>query len=181
MNPVGTAFSRADQPGRAPSFWNTAADIASLGEFVRSFINTNDRRNSPLFLAGEDFGTARAAGLAAYLNEHQIPVHGVVLLSMTMSADSLAGDAQYITLLPSLIMAAWHHKKLAPELSAMSAEQISGQARQFASREYLHALYKGDRMSPEERTKVIAGSVAADRALQGLRRQQQSAHHAGPL
>ena len=156
VNPVGTAFSRADQPGRAPSFWNTAADIASLGEFVRSFINTNDRRNSPLFLAGEDFGTARVAGLAAYLNDHQIPVHGVVLLSMTMSADSLAGDAQYITLLPSLILAAWHHKKLAPELSAMSAEQISGQARQFASREYLHALYKGDRMSPDERTKVIA-------------------------
>lgn len=156
VNPVGTALSRADQPGRAPSFWNTAADIASLGEFVRSFINTNDRRNSPLFLAGEDFGTARVAGLAAYLNEHQIPVHGVVLLSMTMSADSLAGDAQYITLLPSLIMAAWHHKKLAPELNAMSAEQISGQARQFTSREYLHSLYKGDRMSPDERTKVIA-------------------------
>jgi carboxypeptidase C (cathepsin A) len=38
----------------------------------------------------------------------------------------------------------------------MSAEQISGQARQFASREYLHALYKGDRMTPEERTKVVA-------------------------
>ena len=53
-------------------------------------------------------------------------------------------------------MAAWHHKKLAPEMNAMSAEQISGQARQFASREYLHALYKGDRMSPEERTKAIA-------------------------
>ena len=181
VNPVGTAFSRPDQPSRGPSFWNTAADIASLGEFVRSFLNTNNRRNSPLFLAGEDFGTARAAGLAAYLNEHQIPVHGVVLLSMTMSADALAGDAQYITLLPSLIMAAWHHKKLAPELSAMSAEQISGQARQFASREYLHALYKGDRMTPEERTKVIAEPVPADRALQGLRRQQQFAHYPGPL
>jgi carboxypeptidase C (cathepsin A) len=38
----------------------------------------------------------------------------------------------------------------------MSAEQIAGQARQFASREYLHALYKGDRMTPEERTKVVA-------------------------
>ena len=78
-------------------------------------------------------------------------------------------------------MAAWHHKKLAPEMNAMSAEQISGQARQFASREYLHALYKGDRMTPEERTKVVAEPVAADRALQGLHRQQQSAHHAGPL
>jgi carboxypeptidase C (cathepsin A) len=156
VNPVGTAFSRPDQPARGPNFWNTAADIASLGEFVRSFLNTGDRRNSPLFLAGEDFGTARAAGLAAYLNEHQIPIHGVVLLSMTPSADALAGDEQYITLLPSLVMSAWHHKKLAPDLTAMSAEQISGQARQFASRDYLHALYKGDRMSPEERTKVVA-------------------------
>jgi carboxypeptidase C (cathepsin A) len=156
VNPVGTAFSRPDQPSRGPNFWNTAADIASLGEFVRSFINTYNRRNSPLFLAGEDFGTARAAGLTAYLTEHQIPVHGVALLSMTMSADALAGDEQYITLLPSLVMAAWSHKKLAPELTAMSAEQISGQARQFASREYLHALYKGDRMAPEERSKVVA-------------------------
>jgi carboxypeptidase C (cathepsin A) len=156
VNPVGTAFSRPDQPARGPSFWNTAADVASLGEFVRSFINTNNRRNSPLFLAGEDLGTARVAGLAAYLTEHEIPVQGVVLLSMTMSADSLAGDEQYMTLLPSLIMAAWYHKKLAPELTAMSAEQISGQARQFVSREYLHALYEGDRMTPEERTKVVA-------------------------
>jgi carboxypeptidase C (cathepsin A) len=156
VNPVGTAFSRPDQPGRGPNFWNTAADTASLAAFVRTFINASNRRNSPLFLAGEDFGTARAAGVAAYLNEHQIPVQGVVLLSLTMSADSLAGDTQYITLLPSLIMAAWHHKKLSPELTAMSAEQISGQARQFASREYLHALYKGDRMTADERAKVVA-------------------------
>jgi len=156
VNPVGTGFSRPAQPSRGPNFWNSVADIASLGEFVRSFVNQYNRRNSPLFLAGEDFGTARAAGLAAYLTEHQIPVHGLVLLSMAISADAVAGDAQYITLLPSLIMSAWYHKKLSPELTAMSAEQISGQARQFASREYLHALYKGDRLTPEERTKAVA-------------------------
>jgi len=156
VNPVGTAFSRPDQPSHAASFWNTAGDIASLGEFVRSYVNQTNRRTSPLFLAGEDFGTGRAAGLAAYLNEHQIPVQGLALFSMTASADATAGDAQYITLLPSLVMSAWFHKKLAPELSAMSAEQIAGQARQFASREYLHALYKGDRMTAEERSKVIA-------------------------
>jgi len=156
VNPVGTAFSRPDQPSHGPNFWNTAADVASLAEFVRSFINTNNRRNSPLFLAGEDAGTGRVAGLAAYLIEHEIPVQGVALLSMTMSADALAGDEQYMTLLPSLIMSSWHHKKLSPELTAMSAEQISVQATRFASREYLHALYKGDRMTAEERTKVIA-------------------------
>ena len=156
VNPVGTAFSRPDQPGKGPTFWNTAADVASLGEFVRGYLNTNNRRNSPIFLAGEDFGTGRAAALAGYLQDHQIPVHGVALLSMAVSGDAVAGDAQYITLLPSLVMTAWHHKKLAPYLTAMSAEQISGQARQFASREYLHALYKGDRMSADERSRVIA-------------------------
>ncbi len=101
-------------------------------------------------------GTGRVAGLAAYLTEHEIPVHGVVLLSMSLSADATAGDAQYLTLFPSMVMASWYHKKLSPEMNAMSAEQISSQARQFASREYLHALYKGDRMTAEERTKAIA-------------------------
>ena len=62
VNPVGTAFSRPDQPFRGPSFWSTSADLASLGEFVRSFLNTNTRRNSQLILAGEDFGTARVGG-----------------------------------------------------------------------------------------------------------------------
>jgi carboxypeptidase C (cathepsin A) len=156
VNPVGTGFSRPDRPERGPAFWNTATDTASLGEFVRSFMNRYDRQMSPLFLAGEDFNTGRAAGLAGYLIEHSIPVQGVALLSVTTSADAQAGDAQYITLLPSLIMAAWHHKKLAPELNRMSSEQIAGQARQFASREYLHALYKGDRMSADERGKVLA-------------------------
>jgi carboxypeptidase C (cathepsin A) len=189
-NPVGTAFSRPDQPSRGPSFWNTAGDIASLGEFIRSYINRYSRRTSPLFLAGEDFGTGRAAGLAAYLHEHDIPVRGLALFSMNMSADATAGDAQYITLLPSLVMSAWFHKKLAPDLTAMSAEQIAGQARQFASREYLHALYKGDRMTAEERTKVVADlsrltglskafvannnlRIALDRFNQELMRDQQ--------
>ncbi len=156
VNPVGTAFSRPDQPARGPSFWNTAGDLSSLGEFVRSYLNHFNRSTSALFLAGEDSGTGRVAGLAAYLDEHQVPVRGVALLATTMSADSTAGDEQYITLLPSLVMSAWFHKKLSPELSQMSAEQIAGQARQFASREYLHALYKGDRMTAEERSKVVA-------------------------
>ena len=82
MNPVGTAFSRPDQPAQGTNFWATAADIAGLGVFVRSFLNTNNRRNSQLLLAGEDFGTARVAGLAAYLNEQQIPVHGVLLVDV---------------------------------------------------------------------------------------------------
>ena len=156
VNPVGTAWSRPDQPGRGPSFWNTATDIASLGEFVRAFLAKYDRRNSPLFLAGDDFATGRTAGLAVYLGERHIPVQGVALLSMMPSADAIAGDAQYLNGLPSLILAAWHHKKLGPELLALSAPQIADQARRFASRDYLHALYEGDRMTAEARAVFVA-------------------------
>jgi carboxypeptidase C (cathepsin A) len=156
VNPVGTGFSFPVQPSRAAIFWNTTGDIASLGEFVRVYLDRNNRLASPLFLAGEDAGTGRVAGLTEYLGEHLIPVRGLVLLSLMASADSIAGDTQVLTLLPSLTMASWYHKKLSPEMNAMSAEQIAGQARQFASREYLHALYKGDRMTAEEKNKVVA-------------------------
>jgi len=156
VNPVGTAFSRPIVPNHGPAFWTSQGDVASLAEFVRTFIRIHNRGASPLYLAGADHGTARVGGLAAYLIEHQVPLRGIALFSLANSADSTAGDAQYITLLPSLVMSAWYHKKLAADLNNMSAEQISAQARQFASREYLHALYKGDRMTAEERTKVVA-------------------------
>jgi carboxypeptidase C (cathepsin A) len=156
VNPVGTGFSRPERPDRATAFWNTAADTASMGEFVRSFLGHYDRKASPVYLAGEDGGTGRVSGLAGYLNDHDVPVRGLALLSITETADALAGDTQYITLLPSLILAAWHHKKLAPELNAMSSEQIAGEARKFASREYLHALYKADRMTADERARAVA-------------------------
>jgi carboxypeptidase C (cathepsin A) len=154
VNPVGTGYSFPVQPARGSIFWNTAGDIASLGEFVRVYLDRGSRLSSPLFVAGEDAATGRVGGLTQYLSEHMIPVRGVVLLSLSPGADATAGDSQYITLLPSLIVSSWYHKKLSPELNAMTAEQIEGQARQFASREYLHALYKGDRMTAEEKAKV---------------------------
>ena len=157
VNPVGTAFSRPDQPGRGPNFWNTAADIASLGEFVRSFIN---HQQSPEFAAlsgGRGFRHGAGGGFGRL--SHRTPDPGA-------RRGAALDDDERRRRWPAMrstsrccrawSMAAWHHKKLAPELNAMSAEQISGQARQFASREYLHALYKGDRMTPEERTKAVA-------------------------
>jgi carboxypeptidase C (cathepsin A) len=156
VNPVGTGYSVPSVPSRGPAFWTTQGDISSLASFVRTYINRNGRVPSAIFLAGEDASTGRVAGLTQFLTDHLIPVRGIVLLSVAPPADALAGDTQYLTLFPTLVLSSWYHKKLSPDMNAMSAEQIVGQARQFASREYLHALYKGDRMTAEERTKAIA-------------------------
>jgi carboxypeptidase C (cathepsin A) len=159
VNPVGTAWSRPEPPSRGAAFWTTAGDTASLAEFVRLFLNAADRRGSPVFLAGEDNGTGRVAGLAGYLYDHAVPVTGVLLLSMTPSADSTAGDAGHLTLFPSLVLASWAHKKLGPDLQALGADALAEEARRFASREYLHALFKGHRMTAEERSKAVADLV----------------------
>src|SRR6185437_2418072 len=156
VDPVGTGYSRAESPALNAKFASPLYDAASLGEFVRSFLGQYDRWNSPRFLIGEDFGTGRVANLASYLALHQLPVNGVAILSTAPASDATAGDEEYMTLLPSEIMTSWYHKQLAGELQSLTAAQMADRARQFASREYLHALYKGDRITEAERSKVLA-------------------------
>lgn len=155
-NPIGTAYSRADSPAVAPTFWTTSGDAASLGEFVRGFLTTFSRWNSPRLLVGADAGTGRVTALALYLSEHQIPINGIALLSVTTAPDATAGDAAFLTLVPTEAVTAWAHHKLAADLQSQTVEAIADQAEQFAAREYLHALYQGDRMSAADRTKVTA-------------------------
>ncbi|HEY7855623.1 MAG TPA: hypothetical protein VIC32_04205 [Terriglobales bacterium] len=156
VNPIGTGFSRVTTPSLNAKFSTPAEDAASLGEFVRSFLAQYDRWNSPRYIAGEDRGTGRVATLASYLTAHEIPLNGAIVLSTAVATDADAGDEKFMTLLPSLVLTSWYHKKLSSDLQAMSAAQVADVARQFASREYLHALYQGDRMPAAERAKVIA-------------------------
>ena len=53
VNPVGTAFSRPDQPSRGPTFWNTGRRCRFARRIrARVIIATNNRRNSPLYSRG---------------------------------------------------------------------------------------------------------------------------------
>ncbi|MEI9974687.1 MAG: FtsX-like permease family protein [Ignavibacteriota bacterium] len=54
------------------------------------------------------------------------------------------------------LMSAWYQQEASVRSASMSLEQISERARQFASRPYLHALYKGDRIGADERNKAVA-------------------------
>ncbi|WP_440958257.1 peptidase S10 [Oceanicaulis sp. LC35] len=81
MDPVGTGFSRADDPQMAAAFYGTVADIEATASFVRAFQSAYERQESPLFLAGESFGTWRATGTGQYLLETGTPVTGIALIS----------------------------------------------------------------------------------------------------
>jgi carboxypeptidase C (cathepsin A) len=118
------------------------------------------RWNYPKFLAGESYGTTRAAGLSGYLQQTLgIDLNGIVLISFvlnfgTISFDS-GNDLPYATFLPTCAATAWYHKKLAKDLQAAGLEKVVDEARRYAGGPYLTALFKGDTLSADERAAVV--------------------------
>src|SRR6266404_2723413 len=66
IDPVGTGYSRAARPELASKFFGLQGDIESVGEFIRMYLTRYERWTSPLFLAGESYGTTRASALSGY-------------------------------------------------------------------------------------------------------------------
>ncbi|MGH9490956.1 MAG: S10 family serine carboxypeptidase-like protein, partial [Terriglobales bacterium] len=81
VDAIGTGYSRAVSPAMLKKASAVQGDIAAFGEFIRAYLLKYDRMSSPLFLAGESYGTFRSAGLAGYLDDHGIALNGVMLLS----------------------------------------------------------------------------------------------------
>ena len=144
IDPVGTGYSRAVRPELASRFFGLQGDIESIGEFIRMYLTRYERWTSPLFLAGESYGTTRASALSGYLIGRGIAFNGIVLISTIMNfetTDFAAGnDLPYIMYLPSYAATAWYHKKLPPDLQSKSVQQITSEVEQWAANDYTLAL-----------------------------------------
>ena len=156
IDAMGTGFSRPDKPGYGVDFGGVENDLAAFGEFIRSFLNEYNLWGSPIFVGGESYGTTRAAGLAGYLTDHDMPINGVMLLSAVIDINAAAGEQRQLSTLPTEIMTAHYHKKLPPDLQKLSVADIAKKAREFASGEYLEYLFDGARATQTERDKVAA-------------------------
>src|ERR1043166_4672311 len=155
LDPVGTGFSRAARPELGPKFWGLDEDIRAVGEFVRLYLTRFDRWGSPKFLAGESYGTTRAAHLSGYLTDRGIALNGVVLISTVLnfgaSAMDAGNDIGFINFIPSYTATTWFHKKIPPDLQKLSVEQVTAQSERWAESDYARALMRGGRLSDAER------------------------------
>ncbi|HKP37951.1 MAG TPA: hypothetical protein VJT71_13925 [Pyrinomonadaceae bacterium] len=160
IDPVGTGYSRAVRPDLASKFFGLQGDIESVGEFIRLYLTRYERWTSPLFLAGESYGTTRAAALSGYLVDRGIAFNGIMLISTIMNFQTTnfapGNDIPYVLYLPSYAVTAWYHKKLAPDLQSKSVQQVASEAESWASNEYTQALGKGDRLTAQERQDAVA-------------------------
>lgn len=162
IDPVSTGYSRAvkgEKPGDHHGF---TADLESVGEVIRLWTSRNARWLSPKFLAGESYGTVRAAGLAEHLQtRHGMYLNGIMLISSILdygTADFSDGnDLPYALYLPTYAAIAHYHGLH----GSRSLEDVLREAEEFASRDYLMALERGhrltDRQSVVERTAALTG------------------------
>ncbi|HVG07211.1 MAG TPA: peptidase S10 [Thermoanaerobaculia bacterium] len=163
IDPVSTGFSRP-APGEDPKqFHGVRQDIEWVAEFVRLWVTRNERWASPKLVAGESYGTTRAAGLAEHLNDrYGMMLNGVVLISSVLNWQNqefnVGNDMAYILILPTYAAAAWYHKKLPPELSGDLRKTLD-EVEAFALGDYASALMQGDRL-PAERRREIAARLA---------------------
>ena len=157
IDPLGTGYSRVIGKGKEKDFWGLKEDAKSVTSFIRKWITDNKRWMSPKYIAGESFGTTRAAAVAKELegDGQNMALNGLILISQALDYAGSTSDhyniTSYVTYLPSMAATAWYHKKVG---EGKSLETFLREAREFTYSTYTPALYKGDLLSKAESERI---------------------------
>jgi carboxypeptidase C (cathepsin A) len=160
IDPVSTGFSRTVKGVEPSKFHGYSEDIASVGDFIRMYTTRNERWGSPKFITGESYGTTRASGLSGYLQDtYGMYLNGITLVSSVLNFEYInftkGNDLPYALFIPTYATTAQYHKKLSPELEALSTPELAKRAETFASGTYSYFLFQGDKASAALTNAVI--------------------------
>ena len=158
IDPVETGFSRPVKGVKKKEFTGYTQDIESVGDFIRLYTSRNGRWSSPKFLAGESYGTTRAAGLSGYLQDrYGMYLNGLMLISSILNFQTArfgrGNDLPYVLFLPTYAAIAYYHQKL-PEPPARLPDFLK-EVEAFARGEYATALMQGDSLPAEQQAAIL--------------------------
>jgi carboxypeptidase C (cathepsin A) len=158
IDPVSTGFSRAASGESPKQFHGYVEDVQSMASFIRYFLSKYERWGSAKYLAGESYGTTRAAGLSKFLQDnYRIFFNGVLLISPVLNFGTndyyVGNDLPRALYIPSYTAAAFYHKKLSPALQANFDKTIK-ESEAFALGEYASALLKGDWLTADKKDRI---------------------------
>jgi carboxypeptidase C (cathepsin A) len=156
IDAVGAGLSRVVGHGTGKEFWGVDQDLNAFSQFIDRYLSVNQRWNSPKYLLGESYGTARAAMLAYQLGQDNIALNGVILMSSVLdsAAFSAGSDFKSESYLPSFAAIAWYHDRIVPKPASLPA--FLDDARAFARGPYAQALAQGDALPDAERDAIAA-------------------------
>jgi carboxypeptidase C (cathepsin A) len=158
IDPVSTGYSRVASGVDAKKYHGVQEDVNAMGEFIRLYLTRQQRWGSPKFIAGESYGTTRAAALAAHMQDSLgVELSGVILISSILNFATArfddGHDLPYALFLPTYTAAAYYHKKLPGDMLSDLSKTLA-ESELFAGNDYMLALMKGDRMTTEERSQL---------------------------
>ena len=153
----GTGYSRIAGKDKEKAFYGVDQDIRAFTDFITLFLTKYDRWRSPKYVFGESYGTMRGAGLALSLQNADVDLNGVILLSNILNWDFMPDDPQlnpgidmpYVVALPTYAATAWYFNKVPNRPADLRA--FLGQVERFATTDYQQALIKGDALPDAER------------------------------
>ncbi|MGD9710674.1 MAG: S10 family peptidase [Thermomicrobiales bacterium] len=164
IDPVDTGYSKAANDELRKKFLSTEGDLDQTGEFIRRFLSRYNRWSSPLFIAGESYGTFRSAGLAGKLAEKGIIFNGVILISSVLELGTLlfesGDDMPFVVYVPTYAAIARHHGVLDAGKMAMPIDEFLQSVREWAASVFAPALAQGALLSQDQRSR-IAGDLSA--------------------
>ena len=170
IDPVGTGWSRVLGETKAAEFHSVKNDVTSVAEVIQRWTSRNGRWSSPRFIAGESYGTTRAASLAAHLSLDGMMINGVALVSAALMFQTIVfetgNDLPYVLYLPGYAATAAYHGKLATPPADLHA--FLRDVETFAIEEYAPALMLGSSLPEgrrDELAKALAGMTGLDPAL----------------
>lgn len=157
IDPVGTGYSRLVGKGKPKDFYGLKEDVDSFAQFIRTWVTENERWFSPKYLAGESYGTTRAAYLGKALEGagQNMALNGMILISQALdyagSTSVHHNITSYITYLPSMAATAWYHKKSG---QGKTLTDFVNECRAFTYDTYTPALYKGGLLTETEKEAI---------------------------
>ena len=159
IDPVGTGYSRPAPGEKQEQFSGVEEDVRWVGEFIRLYTTRYQRWASPKFLAGESYGTTRAAALSDHLlDDVGINLNGVILISTVLDFQTLSfgggTDLPYLVYLPSYTATAFHFKKLSSDLQADLGKTLR-EVEDWAMTEYVQVLARGASVEPGRRAEAV--------------------------
>jgi carboxypeptidase C (cathepsin A) len=157
LDPAGTGFSRATTTEYRDILYTDRGDTEAAAEFIRVYLNRFNAWSSPLFIAGESYGTTRAMGAAEALERRRTHLAGVVLISGFFDVGQrVPPELNQALQLPMYTAAAHYHKRLGAELQSLSLNEAVKRATEWARSTYAPALVRRDSLSAVERTALLA-------------------------
>lgn len=158
IDPPHTGWSICASEVARKKMLSVNGDVDALAEVMRAWLTRHKRWGSPLYLAGESYGTTRGAALADKLSTIGAPLTGLILVSCAMDLQSIvfapSNDLPYALFLPAFANVSQYHGLLKGSLGASSA--AAREAAEAYVPEYLAALHAGARLSTAQRGKVAA-------------------------